>query len=204
MGLSPDQLKRIERGQVAVRLLPALFFCQFADVNPLWLAFGDPEKRFSFFGAQLALTVGSEHTVGFLEVMQRNRERLRLYLREADRKKRLGSLSIKRYLIPEMTVEAPPTWDELRTILVSKTETAKAKIELARRLGVTLAAISQFRSGASAPTADKTLRILDWIREETEAQQKKRAGSADTRPALKTRKSKSTKNEKAKSDRKKE
>lgn len=190
MEVSPDQLKRIERGQVAVRLLRGLFFCQFADVNPLWLAFGEPEERFGFFGVQVAITVGTEDSVGFLEVMQTNRDRFPPRPRQADRKKGLGKLSIKRYLIPEVTVDVPPTWGELRAVLVSKTETAQAKTELARRLGVTLAAISQWRSGASAPTADKTLRILDWLREETEANQKEGTPSGEQHPR-KTRKRKS-------------
>jgi transcriptional regulator with XRE-family HTH domain len=47
--LSRDQLKRIESGEVPVRPLPALRFCEFTNRNPLWLAFGEPENRFGFF-----------------------------------------------------------------------------------------------------------------------------------------------------------
>src|SRR5882724_5646748 len=130
MGVSPDQLKRIERGEVAVRFFHAILFCQFADINPLWLAFGEPEKRFGFIGASFAIAVEKTFEPGFLEVMKRNRERYRaasrLYTHDREpgpgSKKRLGSLAIKRYLIPEMVVEAPPTWDELRALLVAKTE----------------------------------------------------------------------------------
>ena len=49
MRLSRDQLKRIERGEVAVRLVPALRFCEFTNRNPLWLALGEGENRFGFF-----------------------------------------------------------------------------------------------------------------------------------------------------------
>jgi transcriptional regulator with XRE-family HTH domain len=200
MGLTPDQLKRIESGEVAVRFFPAILFCQFADINPLWLAFGEPEKRFGFFGVKFTIAVEKTFKPRFLEVMERNKERYRAASgsytydreRDADAKKQVGTLSIKRYLIPEMIVETPPSWNELRTILVAKTESAKAKVELARRLGVTMAAISQWRSGASAPTADNALRILEWIRE-TEAEQKQSAGSvSESRPTPKplTRKSK--------------
>jgi hypothetical protein len=74
MGLSRDQLKRIEGGQAVVRFSPAFLFCHFTSTSPLWLAFGEPEKRFGFFGVRPV--VGTEDpTIGFLAAMQRNRSR---------------------------------------------------------------------------------------------------------------------------------
>ena len=228
MGLSRDQVKRIERGEVAARFFPAWNFCQFADTNPLWLAFGDPEPRFGFVECANS---NVDDNASFLEVMQRYGERYRtlrflthsswfesgsvfsdtksvltasyieLDRRPEDKAKRnLADTAVKHYLILHML--APPTWEELRTILVSKTALPDAKADLARYLGVSPAAVSQWRSGASAPTADNTLRILAWVNGSEAESNKKRAGSAETRPALKTRKSKSTSHEKAKSDRK--
>jgi len=49
MGISRQQLDRIERGEVAVRFVPALRFCEFTNRNPLWLAFGEDQNRFGFF-----------------------------------------------------------------------------------------------------------------------------------------------------------
>src|SRR4051812_30539303 len=49
MGLSRQQLDRIERGEVSVRFLPALRFCEFTDTSPSWLAFRDPDLPFRFF-----------------------------------------------------------------------------------------------------------------------------------------------------------
>jgi transcriptional regulator with XRE-family HTH domain len=89
MLLSLPQLKRVERGEVSVRFLPALRFCEFTDTNPLWLAFGDPENPFGFYWIQhtpdrevgyrvLANITGvaASEVAGdaiFLEVMQRHK-----------------------------------------------------------------------------------------------------------------------------------
>jgi DNA-binding transcriptional regulator YdaS (Cro superfamily) len=79
--------------------------------------------------------------------------------------KEIARLLIKPYLLSEISAEVPPTWSELKAVLASKTKSAPAKKDLAKRLGVTLAAISQWRSGANAPSAENALRILRWIRE---------------------------------------
>ncbi len=89
-------------------------------------------------------------------------------------------------------------WNQLRTILRSQTQSPESKLALSKHLGVTLAAVSQWRSGAAKPSADKTLQILAWVGGVSGAkQQKKRAERASTRPALRTRESKSNTNEKA-------
>jgi transcriptional regulator with XRE-family HTH domain len=40
IGLTRNQLNRIERKQVAPRFLPAWRFCRLLNINPLWLAYG--------------------------------------------------------------------------------------------------------------------------------------------------------------------
>ena len=95
-------------------------------------------------------------------------------------------------------------WKQLRGRLAAATSRPGEKSRLAKTLGVTRQAVSEWTRGMNAPSAETTLRLLQWVTaEEAQSKQKKRAGSAETRPALKTRKNKSTTNEKAKSDRKK-
>jgi transcriptional regulator with XRE-family HTH domain len=87
-----------------------------------------------------------------------------------------GDAGIKPSLFSSM-LPTPHSWDELREALRLKTHSQKAKQELARKLGVTLAAISQWRSGATTPTADKVLPLLAWVRERTtQSQPGKSAG----------------------------
>lgn len=229
MGISPDQLNRVEREEIGVRFLAAWSFCRFTDRNPLWLAFGDSEEKTGF-----SECVNSNiPDLKFLFVMQCYADRYRLFrslpeseaiwevasvfvgaeglldkVRASERvstdpKKLFGDLKIKSNLIL-MNPIAPVTWEQLRTILRTKTDSPEAKLDLAKHLGVSLAAVSQWRSNAARPTADKTLQILAWLREPApNPQQKKRAGRAATRPAPKTQKGKIKSNEKSKSDPKK-
>lgn len=62
-----------------------------------------------------------------------------------------------------MTAAIPPTWDELRSKVETLTAKRGAKTRLARLLGVTQQAVSEWVSGASAPSADNTLRLLQWV-----------------------------------------
>jgi transcriptional regulator with XRE-family HTH domain len=101
-----------------------------------------------------------------------------------------------------VTAKQRSLWGELRSRIRALTDRHGARAQLAREFEVTPQAVAEWLSGASAPTAETTLRLREWV-SEAEAKQKKRAGSATTRPALKTRKSKSNKHEKAKSSRKK-
>lgn len=99
-----------------------------------------------------------------------------------------------------MTAQQRSFWNELRTRLAAATEQYGARAALAREFGVTPQAVAEWLSGASSPTAETTLRLLEWVTaEEAKSNQKKRAGSADTRPTLKTQNRKSTRHEKAKS-----
>ena len=76
MWLSYHQLNRIERGEVATPFLPALLFCEFADLNPLWLAFGERESKFGFFifqGADLQKDLKEHPSATFFEILWRHR-----------------------------------------------------------------------------------------------------------------------------------
>jgi transcriptional regulator with XRE-family HTH domain len=112
----------------------------------------------------------------------------------------------KERMLLRMKPPAGSSWANLRRRLISATRTTGAQTALADHLGITRQAVSEWvRRDDRAPEADTTLRLLDWVAaEEAKSKQKKRAGSAETRPALKTRKSKSTSHEKAKSDQRKE
>jgi transcriptional regulator with XRE-family HTH domain len=199
LGLSRDQIERMERGSAAIRFFPAWSFCRLSGINPLWLAFGDPEAKYGFIEcANSTVPSGSL----FADVMRTYGKRYRVYrflnqsaafesgavfsdqpsMLTADYiklgppdplqfevpKNLIGKLAIKHSLRPTMT------WQELRAVLRSETETPTAKAALASFLGVSLAAVSQWRSGASAPTAEKVLRILDWLRSPSASLQKTR------------------------------
>jgi transcriptional regulator with XRE-family HTH domain len=230
-GLSRDQLKRVESGETAVRFGPAFLFCHFTNTSPLWLAFGEPERRFGFFGVAsegLAQDIREHRDATFLEIMQRNREDFhavsfsRSYGSRVDHleaqivpssdenrsnlivemQKKVDAEVIKQYLI-NLPVKQHLTWSSLRNRLRVATRERGAQAEIARLLEVTPQAVAEWLAGASAPTADNTLRLFDWITKR-EAQQKQSAGSGRTRPARKTRKSKSKRYEKAKSSRRKQ
>lgn len=100
-----------------------------------------------------------------------------------------------------------PLWPPLRERIRRLVRGYGAKSMLARQVGLSRQAInallSTCRGKPYLPSAEYTLRLLDWVTaEEAKSKQKKRAGSAETRPALKTRKSKSTTNESKKSGQK--
>jgi transcriptional regulator with XRE-family HTH domain len=251
VGLTRDQLNRIESRQVAPRFGPAWEFCAFLDLNPLWLAFGDANGRSAFVDADHSDIPDSD---SFLRVMRSTEldgygdyretvlqtstrpttlsniaadanldadsflrrmselgkkwqsqvptEELSQFLRyvaaAADqyaRKKIVAIPAIKQYLI------ANSMWKHLRQRLREATQKPGTKKAVAKHLGVSPAAVSQWLSGAAAPTAETTLRLLAWVAV-AEAKQKSAPEVRSTRPAQKTRKRKS-KHEKPSPDRKK-
>jgi transcriptional regulator with XRE-family HTH domain len=98
---------------------------------------------------------------------------------------------------------ATSRWKQLQRRLRMATRTRGAKASLARELGVDRQLVTEWLKHATrGPSAETALRLLEWIGE-IEAK-KQNAGSAVTPPAPKTRKSKSTKYEKAKSSRRKQ
>jgi transcriptional regulator with XRE-family HTH domain len=89
-------------------------------------------------------------------------------------------------------------WKVLRRRLSAVTDRYGAKAALAREFRVTPQAVAEWLSGASAPTAETTLRLLEWVTAE-EAKQKKAPEVRSTQPARKTRKKKARSNAKQKS-----
>jgi len=103
-----------------------------------------------------------------------------------------------------MTTAQRSRWDKLRKQLQSATKLPGARSALAREFQVSAATVSQWLSDDARqriyPTAENTLRLLEWVTaKKAQSKQNKRAGSGSTQPALKTRKRKSTRNEKTKS-----
>jgi transcriptional regulator with XRE-family HTH domain len=59
---------------------------------------------------------------------------------------------------------------------------------LAERFGVTRQSVAEWLSGDSAPTAETTLRLLEWVRAEEAKQQKTLGSVTSTAKGRKTRK----------------
>ncbi|MBA3351177.1 MAG: hypothetical protein H0U23_01910 [Blastocatellia bacterium] len=126
-----------------------------------------------------------------LEEQERRVPGTQAALKYADEKALLEKLIaphlIKPYLTRDMKPQ-PRSWDDLRSLLRRATQSPGQKTALAQQLGVSTAAVSQWLSGANAPAADTTLRLLNWVeKSEANPQQKKSAGSSAERPAPKTR-----------------
>jgi len=99
-----------------------------------------------------------------------------------------------------MVRRATPNIDRLIARLKNATREVGLKTKLAQKLGVPRQRLNDWLSGTNVPGGEVVLQMVEWVTAvEAKQQPKKRAGSALTRPALKTRKSKSTTNEKAKS-----
>lgn len=190
----------------------------------MWLAFGERYRRSEFVAVpELFMESGvfgwhghlgwQEDEAPFLEVLIRNgaASAYESHLKKGRPEeeiigqtegaviKKLYEAEVKRYLTSKMV--PPASWKELRLRLEAALGASGAQAALARSFGVSTAAVSQWLSGATTPKADTALRLLQWVTV-AEAKQKKSAGGAETRPALKTRKRKS-KHEKPRSDRRK-
>jgi len=210
-GMSADQINRVERGRVALRLGPGWDFCVVTGTHPLWLAFGDEFKRVALWSTQQRIS-DAESGLPFLRCIKEVRAgRRELHLSETSPQADINRLKIKtvagdyikRYLKAMPTTEViVPTWEVLRSWLIEATVEPGAKASLAREFNVKPAAVSQWLSGATAPTAQTTLRLLNWVVERTELNKKSAGGVSEARPARTTRVRKS-KHEKPNSDRKK-
>lgn len=218
IGLTPDQVKRVENGLASLRFGPAWQFCAFTRVNPLWLAFGDIHPRLGFAptGKKLASVMTDRASDRFQSVMtdwsERYAGRRARFFKtgtETERifaENRLAKLNfvttaeVKHYLTDNI-LAADMSWDSLRKRLQNSTAKKGARANLARAFGVTTAAVSQWLSGNSAPKADTTLRLLQWVIAQ-EAKENRNAGSGSgTRPPRKTQKRKAGSNAKPKSRR---
>src|SRR6266481_4941778 len=82
-------------------------------------------------------------------------------------------------------MQSNPLWEGLRARLVHATHERGRKVALARELGVHRQTVSLWLSGGhTMPSAETTLRLLEFV-EEVEAKQKESAGLEA--PARKTR-----------------
>jgi transcriptional regulator with XRE-family HTH domain len=112
------------------------------------------------------------------------------------------TLSVNRPILLSLKPRKNSYWKQLRRRVIAAVDEPGAKAKLARYLGITRQAVSEWiRRDDRAPSAEYTLRLLEWVAAE-EAKQKQSAERALTRPAQKTRVRKS-KHEKPNSDRKK-
>ena len=99
-----------------------------------------------------------------------------------------------------MVRRATPKIERLIVRLKNATRQHGLRAALARKLGVPPQRLNDWMSGTNVPGGEVVLQMLEWVTaEEAKTKQKKRAGSALTQPALKTRKSKFTRYEKTNS-----
>ncbi len=102
-----------------------------------------------------------------------------------------------------MVRKVTPELDRLIAKVLRHTREFGTKVALADFLGVSPQLLNKWLRG-SEPGGEVTLRLRKWVAvREAKTQQKKRAGSVEAQPALKTRKGKIKSNEKTKSDQKK-
>jgi DNA transposition AAA+ family ATPase len=85
-----------------------------------------------------------------------------------------------------VTAKQRSLWNDLRLRLRALTNHYGARAQLAREFSVTPQAVTKWLDDASAPTAETTLRLREWVEE----REKTSAESAVPRPALKTKKRK--------------
>lgn len=88
---------------------------------------------------------------------------------------------------------AKSLWTDLRKRLALLTRPRGARAALARLFRVSPQAVNQWLSGDSNPTAETTLRLLQWVEQE-EAKQKTLGGACNTAKSKRTRARKSSEN----------
>ena len=199
MFLSRDQVNRIERGEVAVHFSPGLLFCQFADLNPLWLAFGEPEKLWGFFyirSDKLAQDLMARPEPTFLEIMQKYRGVFAIAsIPFTSDGPELGSVPTNKDVVQLWTnpsgdeklgsmkkLRKQSLWPSLRERIQRLVLQRGMKSALARDIGVSRQAINVLLSRKSpyGPSAEYALRLSKWV-EIAEAQQKQRADRVSER-----------------------
>ena len=92
-----------------------------------------------------------------------------------------------------------PRWKGLRAQLLVFTAKHGERAALARELDVSRQTLNVWLSGEAMPSAEYTLRLLEWV---AEVEEKKRPGRVNARPTRKTRVKPKNENQKS-SDRKK-
>jgi hypothetical protein len=101
-----------------------------------------------------------------------------------------------------MTLRQLSLWKLLRDRVIFATKQRGSQSTLARHLSVSRQALNAWLSGAALPTAENTLQLLKWVEAEEAKQKNSNPGHASTRPGRKTRKRRSTSNEKPKTGQK--
>jgi DNA-binding transcriptional regulator YdaS (Cro superfamily) len=193
-------------------------------VNPLWLALGEDHPKIGFAPADMSGIPGDEPFLPVMTAIEKNYTLHRRQFFEISKSAELAFSQSRGIPVPsDSNVEplseklltltfssdtgksVPPLddrmlWNELRARLRSATNHYGGKTKLAQLFGVTPQAVTQWlsRNSKVTPTAETTLRLLEWVQRE-EAKPKKRTGSAETRPALKTRNQKALSHDKPKS-----
>jgi len=94
--------------------------------------------------------------------------------------------------------KATPHLDKLLARVLRATSHYGEKSNLARFIGVPPQRVNDWLNGGFEPSGETTLLLLEWVSAAEAKQQKKRAGSASTQPALEARNQKSRLNEKPK------
>lgn len=194
MGISRDQLASVETGRARLRFWPAWRACFELNINPSWLAAGKVDKSpFVFFGFEPkekdAITERTPFSEGFSMIgnyYEAEWAEAAAHVR-AGRGLAINSAEGEQATLDTITERDSPSlmsrWDRLRERVKIVARPYGAKSRIARDLGVTRQAVDQWIKRSTAPTADTTLRLLEWVAAE-EAQQKS-AGSVEARPARK-------------------
>lgn len=213
MGISRDQLASIETERSRLRFDPAWKACRALNLNPIWLAFGESAQApFVFYGFEPEERAAITEQTSFIDGFRMIAKTYAVFWQAGAENERAGrAVAINSAPIWQAALDTSPTidipwtmsrWNVLRKRMQKVAAIYGAKSKIALACGVTRQAVDQWLGGESAPKAETTLRLLEWVAAE-EANQKKSAGSvSETRPARKTRARKS-KYEKPNSDQKK-
>jgi transcriptional regulator with XRE-family HTH domain len=86
-----------------------------------------------------------------------------------------------------MSAEFYRNWKTLRVDVARLSQQRGVKVWIARKLGVSRSAVSQWLTGASVPSADAVLFLSNWAREKTAPQQKARDSASNTITSHKAR-----------------
>jgi transcriptional regulator with XRE-family HTH domain len=202
--LTRNQVNRIEMGRVKLRTTTAWLLCGFLDLNPLWLAFGEPEEITGF--VDLSLGDAEMYDPPFREFFEQTGDGYAEWRADRLAKAKLPTV-LSNIRSPEKKLASdkreiysrsvPPseiaTWEEMRRLLKQALRPRGSKAALARQFGITTQAVSHWLRDKSSPPADIALRLRKMLLEGSltkPSNQKKRAGRAATQPAPKTQKGK--------------
>src|SRR6266542_251946 len=122
MWLSRDKLNRIERGEMAVPFFAGLLFCKLTDLNPLFLAFGNSEKRFGFFafrGADLHRDLNEHPGATFLEILNKHRRDFHIFALGHARDRELNESPESLRLFRALYVLEPPADEKTKCAMYS-------------------------------------------------------------------------------------